>query len=228
MSGGDLRRLSPAAVRDALDAERSTDPTVVGVLLAAGTSSRFGVANKLLAEVDGEPLVRRAARTLRNARLSNLIAVLGCDAAAVRDALAGADVAGDNADSTNFRSVTNPDYERGLSTSVRAGVDAAAEAGANAVVFLPGDMPGVDPVTVNLLVDAYRADLADALAASYDGRRGNPVLFDERHFPALRAVRGDVGGKPVLLDADRGAVVETDDRGVRTDIDTRDDLDGRG
>ena len=219
----DLRRLSPTAVRDALDAEPSTDPTVVGVLLTAGTSSRFGVANKLLADVDGEPLVRHAARTLRDARLSGLVVVLGCDAAAVRDALAQ-----DEADSEDFRFVTNPDYEHGLSTSVRAGVDAAAEVGANAVVFLPGDMPEVDPETVDLLVDAYRAGLADAVAASHDGRRGNPVLFDERHFPALRAVRGDVGGKPVLLDADRGAVVETDDRGVRADVDTRDDLAGRG
>ncbi|RJT05244.1 NTP transferase domain-containing protein [Halococcus sp. IIIV-5B] len=219
----DLRRLSPATVRDALDADRRTDPTVVGVLLAAGTSSRFGVANKLLAEVDGEPLVRHAARTLRDARLSGLVAVLGCDAAAVRDALAQ-----NEGDSEDFRFVTNPDYERGLSTSVRAGVDAAAEVGANAVVFLPGDMPGVDPETVDLLVDTHRADLADAVAASHDNRRGNPVLFDEQHFPALRAVRGDVGGKPVLLDADRGAVVETDDRGVRADVDTREDLDGRG
>lgn len=223
MSGDDLRRLSPATVRDALDAERSADPTVVGVLLAAGTSSRFGATNKLLADVDGEPLVRRAARTLRDARLSNLVAVLGCDATAIRDALAQ-----EKADSEEFRFVTNSDYERGLSTSVRAGVDAAAEVGADAVVFLPGDMPEVDPETVDLLVDAHRAGLADAVAASYDGRRGNPVLFDEQYFPALRAVQGDVGGKPVLLDADRGAVVETDDRGVRTDIDTHDDLDGRG
>lgn len=210
----DLPIYDREAVGAALDAAGAPAPTVVGVLLAGGTSSRFGEANKLLAELDGEPLVRHAARTLLDAGLTEVIAVVGHEAEAVRSALSDLDV----------RIVVNPDYEAGLSTSVARGVEAASEAGADAAVFLPGDMPGVDPATVSLVVDAYRAGLATALAAACDGRRGNPVLFDHQHFEALLAVSGDVGGRPVLVESDDGALVETGDSGILEDIDTTDDL----
>ena len=209
-----LRRLSSEEVEAAL--EDDSAPTVVGVLLAAGSSTRFGAANKLLASVNGEPLVRRTARALRAAGLPS-IAVLGHESEAVREALDGLDC--------GF--VENEAHERGLSTSVRVGVDAAAERGADAVVFLPGDMPAVTSETIDLLVDAYRAGLTDAVAASYRGQRGNPVLFDRQYFDALRSVAGDTGGRGILLDSDRGALVETDDPGVVTDIDTRSDLERR-
>lgn len=200
--------------------ESDSDPVregpVAGVLLAAGTSSRFGDANKLLASVDGEPLVRHTGRTLANAALSPRVAVVGHDATRVHGAL----------DGLGFTVVHNPDYERGQSTSVRTGVetlvDVASVAGA---VFVLGDMPFVEPATVEALVAAYRRGDGTALAAAYDGRRGNPVLFDARHFDALADGSGDVGGREVLLDGDDSALVETGDPGVRRDVDTRDDLD---
>lgn len=212
----DLPVLSPSAVGDDLgsDADR---PRVVGVLLAAGTSTRFGDRNKLLADLDGEPLVRHAARTLLDADLLEIVAVVGYEAGAVRDAL----------DDCDLRVVENPGYEAGLSTSVARGVDAAGDAGADATVFLPGDMPAVAPATVDLLVDAHSAGLATAVAAAHEGHRGNPVLFDREHFDALRRLEGDVGGREVLLGCDAGALVETGDPGVRRDVDTREDLDRR-
>ncbi|MFB6155286.1 MAG: NTP transferase domain-containing protein, partial [Haloferacaceae archaeon] len=191
--------------------------TVAGVVLAGGTSSRFGDANKLLADFDGDPLVRHAVRTLLDAGLREVVVVLGYEADAVRRAVADLGV----------RTVRNPDYGDGLSTSVARGVRAVADADADAVVFLPGDMPAVAPSTVDLLVDAYRAGLGTALAATYRGRRGNPVLFDRRHFDALLGVEGDVGGRPVLLGADRAGLVATDDPGVTADVDTTDDIERR-
>ncbi|WP_255149303.1 nucleotidyltransferase family protein [Halorarius halobius] len=189
---------------------------VLGVVLAAGTSSRFGDANKLLATVGGEPLVRRAATTLLDAGLE-VVVVVGHEATAVRDALAGLDV--------SFAS--NPAYQTGQSASVRAGVDAATERGVEAVVFLPGDMPFVSPGTVEVLVAAYRADAGAALAVAHEGSRGNPVLFDRDCFDALRGVEGDVGGRSVLLGHDDAALVAVDDPGIRTDIDTREALESR-
>lgn len=212
--GRDLPSYGRGAIAEALAATDPDDRTVVGVVLAGGTSSRFGEANKLLAELDGEPLVRHAARTLLDTDLSAVTAVLGYEADAVRSALADLDV----------RVVRNPDYEAGLSTSVARGVEAADDAGADAVVFLPGDMPGVDPATVALLVDAYRAGLGTALAAAHGGRRGNPVLFDRRYFEALLGVEGDGGGRSVLLGSDDAALVETGDPGVVADVDTTADL----
>lgn len=224
MTGDDL----PVHDRGAVDEARGTgtgtsdagavdpedSPTVVGVLLAGGTSTRFGEANKLLAELDGDPLVRHAARTLLSADLSEVVAVLGYEADAVGATLGDLGV----------RTVRNPEYEEGLSTSVVRGVEAARDLGADAAVFLPGDMPGVDPATVGLLVEAHRAGLGTALAAAHEGRRGNPVLFDEEHFGALLKLEGDVGGRPVLVGSDDGALVETGDPGVVEDVDTTEDL----
>lgn len=187
---------------------------IVGVVLAAGTSSRFGTTNKLLADLDGKPLVRHAARTLLDARLEQVVVVLGHEATAVRDALARFDV----------RFADNPDYESGQSTSVRTGVQVTIETDAAAAIFLPGDMPFVDSATVERLLDAYRDGLGDALAPAYAGQRGNPVLFDRRYFDALSRVEGDVGGRSVLLESDDALLFNVDDPGVTTDIDTPSDL----
>jgi molybdenum cofactor cytidylyltransferase len=196
-----------------LDDPAIFDTTVVGVLLASGTSSRFGESNKLLATLDGEPLVRHAARTLLGGDLDGVVAVVGYEAETVRAALADLDI----------ESVVNPDFRDGLSTTVERGVETAREA--DAIVFLPGDMPTVDAETVRTLVDAYRAGLGTALAAAFQGHRGNPVLFERSHFDALRAVEGDVGGLPVFLDADDSGLVETGDAGVVADVDRPVDLD---
>ncbi len=186
---------------------------VAGVLLAAGTSARFGERNKLLAEVAGDPLVRRAARTLADAGLDPLVAVVGYEADRVRAAL----------DGLGFAVVENPDYAAGQSTSVRAAVE-SLDADVDAAVFALGDMPAVAPETVRLLVAANRAGRGSALAAAHEGVRGNPVLFDASHFPALAGVEGDVGGREILRAGADSALVETGDPGVRRDVNTRDDL----
>ncbi|EMA49669.1 nucleotidyltransferase family protein [Halococcus thailandensis] len=208
----ELRHIDPNTIHESISERAGHEPPVVGVLLAAGGSSRFGERNKLLAEIDGEPLVRRAARTLLDSRVSRVVAVLGHQSSAVRDALADFDVA----------FVANDAYKQGLSTSVERGARAAADSDADAAIFLPGDMPFVESATVNLLVDCFAGGVADAVAAAYDGQRGNPVLFGADHFDALCAVDGDVGGRDILLDD--GVLLETDDVGVVTDIDTQDDL----
>lgn len=207
------------------------DGPVVGVLLAAGDSRRFGDRNKLLVDVDGgertggsrassdrrsdsEPMVRRAARCLTDAGLDRVIAVVGHEADRVREALDGLDL----------EIVENPRYEQGQATTLEVGTRTAREAGAAAVCYALGDMPWVLPETVESLVRAYIADAGDPLAAAYEGRRGNPTLFDARHFDALEAVDGDVGGRELLLADDRAALVESGDPGVRRDVDAPGDL----
>jgi molybdenum cofactor cytidylyltransferase len=196
---------------DAGDRPRSQ---VAGVLLAAGTGSRFGDANKLLATLDGEPLVRHAARTLLDAGLDPVVAVVGHEGDRVAGALDGVGV----------RVVENDAYREGQATSVRAGVEALGP-DVDAVVFALGDMPRVDPASVRALVDVYEESRWTALAAAVAGERGNPVLFDRTHFDALVAVSGDRGGRHVLRRGDRSALVETGDPGVRRDVDTPADLD---
>lgn len=185
---------------------------VAGVLLAAGTSSRFGDANKLLAPIDGEPIVRHAGRTLVTADCTPRVAVLGHDADAVRDALSG----------LGFEFVVNSAFEEGQSTSVRAAIEALGE-DVTGAVFALGDMPFVDPSTVESLVATFCTEDWSAVAPAYRGNRGNPVIFGRRHFDALADVSGDVGGREILLGSDDAALVSTEDPGVRRDVDTSED-----
>ncbi|MFD1599534.1 nucleotidyltransferase family protein [Halobellus rarus] len=199
------------------DDDRTRDRSrVAGVLLAAGTSDRFGDRNKLLATHDGDPLVRHAARTLLDAGLDPVVAVVGHEADRVVDALAGLDVA----------VVANDAYDTGQASSLRAGIGALRDSDAqvDAAVIALGDMPFVDPETVETLVAAYDAGVGDALAAAHDGVRGNPVLFDRRFFDALADVAGDVGGREILLTSGDSACVSVSDPGVRRDVDEPGDL----
>jgi len=189
--------------------------TVGAVLLAAGRSARFGEANKLLATVEDVPIVRRAARTLTESSVSGPVAVLGHEADAVRDALAGLPV----------ESRHNEDYAAGQSTSVAAGVAVARERSWDAVLFALGDMPWVSPGTVETLVSAYASGSETVLAPAYEGTRGNPVVFDAGHFEALAAVSGDRGGRDLIERS--GTLVPVDDPGVCRDVDRPGDLESR-
>jgi molybdenum cofactor cytidylyltransferase len=190
------------------------DPTVHGVVLAAGTSSRYGRSNKLLASVDDEPMVRRATRPLAASTLEAVTVVVGHDAERTLRAVSGVGV----------DVVMNQAYERGQSTTLAAGIEAAAAQSADAAVVGLGDMPYVASATVDGLIAAYAAGAGTALAAACDGRRGNPVLFDAAFFGPLRNVEGDVGGREVLLKSNDAALVETGDPGVLRDINRPEDL----
>lgn len=200
-------------VEPPFDVAADATSRVAGVLLAAGISSRFGGANKLLEVVDDEPIVRRAAETLLEAGLAPVVVVVGHESERVRDALAGLDV----------EFVENPAYPEGQATSVRAGVEALPE-DVDAAAFALGDMPWVQATSVETLVAAYRSGAGTALAAAFEGDRGNPVLWDQRHFGDLADQSGDTGGRDLLLSTDGAALVETEDPGVRRDVDRPSDL----
>lgn len=190
------------------------DERVVGVLLAAGTGSRFKAGNKLLAEFEGDPVVVRAARSLCEADLDEVAAVLGFEAGRVGAALADLPV----------ELLTNPAFAEGQSTSVGRGAAWAADRDAAAAVFALGDMPAVSPATSDALVDRWRETGASVVVPEHRGQRGNPVLFDAVHFDALQALEGDVGGRPVLRAAEDLDRVPVDDPGVLRDVDRVGDL----
>lgn len=187
---------------------------VGGVVLAAGRGERFEDGNKLLAHVEDEPLVRHSVRSLLDSELAEVVVIVGHEAEAVRRALAGLDV--------TFQH--NEDYAEGQSTSVRAGVEVARERGWDAIVFTLGDMPFVRPGTVDALREAYASGTGTIVAASYEGERGNPVLFDAEHYDALAAVTGDRGGRRLIEEEEHSVLVETADPGVVRDVDYEGDL----
>lgn len=187
---------------------------VAAIVLAAGRSTRMGATNKLLADIDGVPMVRRVVDAALASRADNVLVVTGHEAARVEAALAGLDVL----------FVHNPDHADGLSTSVRAGVTAVPAKAAGAIVLL-GDMPEIDTAAIDALVAAFRdADGRCIVAATAAGKRGNPVVWPASLFDALRAATGDTGGRPVLMrhaDAIRHVEIGA---AARYDIDTPADL----
>lgn len=194
-------------------ADDHDEAVVGGILLAAGRSTRYGEPNKLLVAVAGEPMVRRAARSLVDSDLAGVVAILGYEAAAVGRAL------GDLAVETR----RNEAFAEGQHTSVASGVAVARERGWDAVVFGLGDMPFVEPATVDSLLTAYREGEGDVLAPTAGEGRGNPVLFDSQYFDDLADVEGDRGGRAIV--AAEGTLVAVEDSGVYRDIDRQEDLD---
>ncbi|MGU3560466.1 nucleotidyltransferase family protein [Methylobacterium radiotolerans] len=185
------------------------------VLLAAGLGSRFGAAPKLLARLDGKPLVRHAAEAALGARPRPVVAVLGAHAEAVRDALAGLDLV----------RVDNPDYRTGLASSLRAGLAALPATCAAAIVVL-GDMPRVTAAHLDRLAEAFAGapELPAAVVPVQAGRRGNPVLLNLRRLgPDIARLAGDRGAGPLLKG--RSDVLEIPgDPATALDVDTPDTL----
>lgn len=185
---------------------------IAGVVLAAGSSSRFG-GQKLLALLDGTPVVRWSVEALLEAGLADVVVVLGRDAPEVRAALAGLPV----------RCVTNAAYAQGLSGSLRAGVMALGDTVTAAVLAL-GDQPRVGAAVVRALCEAYRESRSPIVVPVYEGVRGNPVLVDRSLFGELLAVTGDEGARGVIArDAARVHRVELP-YAMPADVDTRADL----
>jgi molybdenum cofactor cytidylyltransferase len=189
---------------------------VAGVVLASGMSTRFGGRNKLLAPVDGEPVIRRTIKAYLEAGLDPVLVVVGYEGQLVAEALTGLRVV----------AIYNPDFAEGQSRALRRGVQ-SLPAGVNAAVIGVGDQPFLTPQVIGRVVARYVESGAPVVAPRYAGRRGNPVLFDRALFPELLEVTGDVGGRPVLQHhRDDIAWVDVDEQRVGLDIDTDDEYRG--
>jgi molybdenum cofactor cytidylyltransferase len=191
-------------------------PNVAALVLAAGQSSRMGGANKLLAEVDGVPMLLRAVNAALASKAASVTVVLGHEEEKAEALLAGRRV----------NLVRNPDYAQGMSTSLRAGIG-ALPAEAEAAIVLLADMPRVSAVHVDRLVDAFEAKRPAIVVPQRDGRRGNPILWPREFFAPMQAVSGDKGARG-LLEENRQRIrsVEMDDDAIHADVDTPADLRG--
>lgn len=178
-----------------------------GLLLAAGGGSRLGEP-KALVELDGERLVDRGVRLLREGGCHPVVVVLGAADAQVRGAVV----------------VRNPDWRTGMGSSLRVGL-AALPGDAGRVVIALADQPSVRPEAVLRLIEAARGG-ASVAVATYAGRRRNPVLVAREHFAEVAALAvGDVGARAFLrARPELVAEVPCDDVGDPADIDTPADL----
>jgi len=211
-----LGRPSPRSAPS--DAAAVTPPPpsreIAVIVLAAGQSRRMGRRNKLLEPVDGEPMVRHAVRAAAVAAAAaggRPVVVTGHEREGVEAVLSGYDV--------TF--AHNPDFRKGLSTSLARGV-AALPGGVEGAIVCLADMPGVRAEHLERLRDAFDPGAGAAICvATRRGKRGNPVLFASRFFAEMCDVEGDVGARHLIgAHADLVREVEMPDDGVLLDIDS--------
>jgi molybdenum cofactor cytidylyltransferase len=161
---------------------------VIALLLAAGQSVRFGRGDKLLAEVEGKPVVMQAAERIIGLRPARRIAVCNSSEGVAPELLAR----------LGFEILVNRHPERGLSSSLSLGVgEAARGAGAAALICL-ADMPFVSLAHLQRLLARFDETTAPVVASARDGLAMPPALFGRAKFQRLQRAEGDQGGRDLL------------------------------
>jgi molybdenum cofactor cytidylyltransferase len=183
-----------------------------GLVLAAGASRRMG-GNKMLLELEGEALVRRAARRALAAGLSPVVVVLGHEADRVRAALGGLPV----------EIALNPDFTGPTHTSLHAALDVLGE-DVDAAVVLLGDMVHVTEAALVELVASARASAAPLVVSRYGDVTAPPLLFRRALFGELRAWTGEGCGKAVVQAHRAEALYVDRPTAALVDVDTPEDF----
>jgi len=185
---------------------------VAGLVLAAGGGRRIG-GPKALLRWEGTPLVERAVAVARDGGCDPVIVVLGAEAARVRESV--------SLDGVTV--VVNKAWGTGMGSSLKVGLTALAGTDAHAALVMLVDMPGITGAAVRRIAALpYQSAL---VCASYDGRRGHPMLLGRDHWPGIATLAtADVGARPYLL-AHRDQIQEIacGDIADDSDVDTPED-----
>jgi molybdenum cofactor cytidylyltransferase len=185
------------------------------IVLAAGKSTRMRGNNKLLAKIDGTPMICRVVQAALESKADEVIVVLGWEEEKIRDALA----------ELPCRIVVNRTYEAGQSSSVKTGL-AEISPSTRAVLVLPGDIARINARLINMVIERYDLGGCGIVIAAHDGRPGHPILFDRKLFPEIELINEEAFGLKAVVKKHQSEVclVETGSPNVLKDIDTPEDL----
>lgn len=164
----------------------TTAGAAAGIILAAGASRRMGQAKQLL-EVGGRPLLEKVVAAACAAHLDDVVVVLGARAEEIEASV----------DFGRARVVINPEHERGMSTSLRAGIASLGPEVSRALVIL-GDQPDVNAALLDRLLDLQEASGLPAAALSFEGLLHPPMVLTREWWAGLEALEGDVGLRAVV------------------------------
>jgi molybdenum cofactor cytidylyltransferase len=197
--------------------------TIAAIILAAGSSSRMGAGrSKLFLPLGEQPVLAHVLTAVLAAQTRPIVLVLGHQAAQARALLSPYLSAPD------LQIIGNPAYQQGMSTSLRAGLQALTGSNARTeqqhiggAIILLGDQPLITSSIIDALIATRQTTGKRIVAPLYNGKRGNPVLFSADLFPELAAVTGDEGGRRVIeRHREEIATVEVEDAQASFDVDT--------
>jgi molybdenum cofactor cytidylyltransferase len=189
----------------------TTPAPVAAIVLAAGASQRMGQPKQLIPwGEDDQPMLRHVVQRTLAAPVNETIVVLGHAAERIAPVLEGLPV----------RIVFNEAWADGLSSSVRAGLEAISPF-AEAALFILADQPHLTPEIIAAILARFRRTRAPIVLPVAGGRRGAPALFARALFDELCAVQGDQGGRDLIgRHPDLIATVEVPDVALLADVDT--------
>ena len=168
-------------------------------------------SHKLLLPYNGRPIVNWVLAAAAASQADPVIVIIGHEAQQVDAALRA---------ERWFLAIHNPWYIEGMSTSLKIGL-AATPSDVDGAIILLGDQPLVTAEIINAMIAVSAREPDAIIAASYQGRRGNPVLFPRAYFAELEAISGDEGGRSVLArHPEQVRLVKIDDALAGFDVDT--------
>ena len=181
---------------------------ICGLILAAGAGTRFGERSKLLAELEGRPLLEHAIAAQCGVReLERIAIVLGAFASEVLERV----------DFMRAEPVVCECWHEGQALSLRRGIEhLSATAAVSRVIVTLGDQPRVSSELIARFVHE-----PPATRAVYGGVPGHPVVLGPVQLRAIGRLRGDHGARKLLHG---GATIECGDSSAVRDVDTPEDL----
>jgi molybdenum cofactor cytidylyltransferase len=181
---------------------------ISAIVLAAGLSRRMGRSKPLL-RVGDKTMLQHVVACLSGSGVDEIVVVLGHGAERILPTIAG----------RGCRVVINRHYRQGMSSSIRRGLT-AIDPRSDGVMIVPGDLPFLSPRPVSSLLEAFRRGTHGIVVPAHEGKRGHPVIFGRTYWPQLFKLRGDVGGREVLVRHARDVLqIEVGDDGIVRDID---------
>ena len=192
-----------------------------GIILAAGMSERFKDGPKQLLKLKGGYMIEYVIRASLDSKLNRIFLVLGHHHTKILKALA------ENIKyfkHDRLEIIINRQYRQGMSSSVLAGLSSAGNA-FGSVMFLLGDQPMVDSILIDLMLKRFYKSDKNICVPVYKEERGNPTIFSREHFNLLQRVKGDSGGRRIILaNPDDILKIETDSPACVFNINTINDV----
>jgi len=195
----------------------SAQAQTAGIILAAGSSVRFGRPKQLI-KLRDKYLVEWVLDAALNSRLQTVVLVLGHEHQKIIGAV------GTQRHHPKLEVVVNPHYHEGQSTSLKTGLTCVRQV-FSSVMYLLADQPMIRSSTIDLLLDQFHYSEKDICVPVFEGQRGNPTIFKRSIYEEIMMLDGDIGARNIIAKkAERVLYVDIKDPLCFIDIDSQDDL----